>query len=54
VAASRPFLEKEQCSEVQGYFLGRPAQIDAFHAITHGGSAKAAQAELPFKRAVGA
>jgi diguanylate cyclase len=52
--AELAFLEKEQCTEVQGYFLGRPAHIDAFHAITHGESVPADQAEFPFKRAAGA
>jgi diguanylate cyclase len=49
--AELAFLEKEQCKEVQGYFLGRPASIDMFRTITHGDSA-AAQAELPFRQAV--
>jgi diguanylate cyclase len=48
--AELAFLEKEQCSEVQGYFLGRPAEIDAFRDLTHG---EPAQAALPFKQAVG-
>jgi diguanylate cyclase len=50
--AELAFLEKEQCSEVQGFFLGRPASIGSFRTITHGESAAAAQAELPFRQAV--
>ncbi len=50
--AELAFLEKEQCGEVQGFFLGRPASIGSFRTITHGDSAAAAQAELPFRQAV--
>jgi diguanylate cyclase (GGDEF)-like protein len=51
--AELAFLEKEQCSEVQGYFLGRPASIDAFHSVTHGTATETAATVLPVKRAVG-
>jgi diguanylate cyclase (GGDEF)-like protein/PAS domain S-box-containing protein len=51
--AELAFLEKEQCSEVQGYFLGRPAGIDAFRSITHADATAAAPIELPVKRAAG-
>ncbi len=30
------FLREEQCDEVQGYLLGRPAAIDSFRNLTHG------------------
>jgi EAL domain-containing protein (putative c-di-GMP-specific phosphodiesterase class I) len=29
------FLEDEQCDEVQGYLLGRPAAIASFRNFTH-------------------
>ncbi len=48
------FLQKEECSEVPGYVVGRPADIGTFRTITHGEPATAAQAEFPFARAVGA
>jgi len=32
------FLNSEACQEVQGYFLGRPATIDAFRHVTEGDS----------------
>lgn len=51
--AELAFLEKEQCSEVQGYFLGRPASIDAFHSVTHADATEEAPVELPVKRVVG-
>lgn len=41
-------LESEHCTEVQGYLLGRPSNIETFRAITHG---EAAEPKLPFKRA---
>ena len=52
--AELAFLHDEQCDEVQGYLLGRPAEIGTFRAITHGEPATAAQAELPLKQAVNA
>jgi diguanylate cyclase (GGDEF)-like protein len=51
--AELAFLEQEQCGEVQGYLLGRPAEIGTFRALTHGEPAAAAQTELPFKQAAG-
>jgi diguanylate cyclase (GGDEF)-like protein/PAS domain S-box-containing protein len=53
-SAELAFLEKEECSEVQGFFVGRPAAIATFRAITHGEPATAAQAELPLRLVVGA
>jgi diguanylate cyclase (GGDEF)-like protein/PAS domain S-box-containing protein len=49
--AELQFLENEQCTEVQGYLLGRPSDIASFRAVTHG-EATTEQPELPFKRAV--
>jgi diguanylate cyclase (GGDEF)-like protein/PAS domain S-box-containing protein len=49
--AELQFLESEQCTEVQGYLLGRPSDIASFRAVTHG-EAATEQPELPFKRAV--
>jgi diguanylate cyclase (GGDEF)-like protein len=34
--AELQFLRDEQCDEVQGYLLGRPAPIDQFRHLTHG------------------
>lgn len=50
-SAELRFLENEKCTEVQGYLLGRPSNIESFRAVTHGGASAAAQSELPFKRA---
>ena len=36
-AAEFAFLEGELCNEVQGYLLGRPADIESFRQLTHGG-----------------
>jgi predicted signal transduction protein with EAL and GGDEF domain len=36
------FLQRELCDEAQGYFLGRPSEIDSFRHLTHG-SAKTAR-----------
>ena len=33
------FLQDEKCDEVQGYLLGRPAEIDSFRHYTHGDAA---------------
>ena len=52
--AELAFLEREQCREVQGYFVGRPADIGTFRAITHGEPVIAAQGELRLKRAISA
>ena len=49
--AELQFLESEQCTEVQGYLLGRPSDIESFRAITHG-EAMTDEPELPFRRAV--
>jgi EAL domain-containing protein (putative c-di-GMP-specific phosphodiesterase class I) len=35
-AAELEFLERELCSEAQGYLLGRPANIESFRQLTHG------------------
>ena len=32
------FLKNESCTEAQGYFLGRPADIASFRPTTHGGA----------------
>jgi diguanylate cyclase (GGDEF)-like protein len=50
--AELAFLTQEQCGEVQGYFVGRPADISTFRAITHGEPAESAQPELPLKLVV--
>ena len=34
--AELEFLENELCDEVQGYLLGRPANIEGFRQLTHG------------------
>jgi len=49
--AELQFLESEQCTEVQGYLLGRPSNIESFRAVTHG-EAPNDEPELPFKRVV--
>jgi diguanylate cyclase len=36
-AAELAFLESELCNEMQGYLLGRPADIESFRQLTHGG-----------------
>jgi predicted signal transduction protein with EAL and GGDEF domain len=33
--AELQFLQKELCDEAQGYFLGRPADIETFRHLTH-------------------
>ena len=33
------FLQRELCDEAQGYFLGRPSEIDSFRHLTHGSAA---------------
>ena len=35
-AAELEFLEKELCNEAQGYFLGRPEDIESYRQLTHG------------------
>src|SRR5262249_59251172 len=37
------FLKSELCDEAQGYLLGKPAAIESFYRLTHGGE----QAEPP-------
>jgi diguanylate cyclase len=44
-AAQLAFLENESCQEAQGFWLGRPAEIDRFRDLTHG-------AEVPEEPAV--
>ena len=31
------FLRDQQCDEIQGYLIGRPAAIEQFRDLTHGG-----------------
>ena len=38
-SAELDFLESELCDEVQGYLLGRPADIESYRRLTHGGEA---------------
>jgi diguanylate cyclase (GGDEF)-like protein len=38
-AAQLQFLESESCQEAQGFWLGRPAEIERFRRLTHGGAA---------------
>jgi diguanylate cyclase len=38
-AAQLQFLESESCQEAQGFWLGRPAEIERFRRLTHGGGA---------------
>jgi|GEM_PF-2966958 len=38
------FLDSEQCSEAQGYLLGRPEPIQAYRQLTHGAAEHAASA----------
>jgi len=40
-AAELQFLEKELCDEVQGFLLGRPADIGSFRHLTHGAEVEA-------------
>lgn len=35
-AAELAFLEKEKCNEVQGYLLGKPAEVESFNALITG------------------
>ncbi|MEE7475508.1 EAL domain-containing protein [Methylobacterium hispanicum] len=39
-AAELRFLAEEQCEAAQGYLMGRPAPIEAFAQLTHGGRAR--------------
>lgn len=41
--AELSFLVEENCHAAQGYLMGRPAHIDAFTALTHGGAVAAAE-----------
>ena len=41
------FLKSELCKEVQGYLLGRPADIASYRALTHGADAEAGSVEEP-------
>jgi EAL domain-containing protein (putative c-di-GMP-specific phosphodiesterase class I) len=53
-AAELQFLRDEQCDEVQGYLLGRPAAIGHFRHLTHGDpSAEEGSAEVVPLRAKG-
>lgn len=49
------FLANELCDEVQGYLLGRPAEIEQFRHLTHAGGVAAASenvTQLPAERKV--
>jgi EAL domain-containing protein (putative c-di-GMP-specific phosphodiesterase class I) len=35
-AAQLTFLESESCQEAQGFWIGRPADIERFRSLTHG------------------
>jgi diguanylate cyclase len=37
--AELQFLQRELCDEAQGYFLGRPSEIDSFRHLTHSSAA---------------
>jgi diguanylate cyclase (GGDEF)-like protein len=37
--AELQFLQRELCDEAQGYFLGRPSDIESFRYLTHGSAA---------------
>jgi EAL domain-containing protein (putative c-di-GMP-specific phosphodiesterase class I) len=38
-SAELAFLESEFCNEAQGYLLGKPADIESYRRLTHGGEA---------------
>jgi diguanylate cyclase (GGDEF)-like protein/PAS domain S-box-containing protein len=40
--AELQFLQRELCDEAQGYFLGRPLEIESFRHLTHGSAANSA------------
>jgi diguanylate cyclase (GGDEF)-like protein/PAS domain S-box-containing protein len=52
-AAELQFLQDENCDEVQGYLLGRPAAIGNFRNFTHGETSLDARVE-PARKAAGA
>jgi len=37
--AELQFLQRELCDEAQGFFLGRPSEIESFRHLTHGPAA---------------
>jgi diguanylate cyclase (GGDEF)-like protein len=45
-AAEFDFLKNEKCNEVQGFLLGRPADIESYRRLTHGGDAIADQSTV--------
>ena len=45
-AAEFDFLKTENCNEVQGYLLGRPADIEIYRRLTDGGDALAEQSTV--------
>jgi diguanylate cyclase (GGDEF)-like protein/PAS domain S-box-containing protein len=49
--AELQFLQDENCTEVQGYLLGRPAAIDTFRHFTHGDIAAEEAEALPLRPA---
>jgi diguanylate cyclase (GGDEF)-like protein/PAS domain S-box-containing protein len=49
--AELQFLQDENCTEVQGYLLGRPADIDTFRHFTHGDVAAEEAEALPLRPA---
>ncbi|CAN5245611.1 EAL domain-containing protein [soil metagenome] len=48
--AELQFLNDENCDEVQGYLLGRPATIGNFRHFTHGDAEPAPSAAMPLAR----
>ena len=52
-SAELAFLESELCNEAQGYLLGKPADIESYRRLTHGGAAiDERPAVIPFKAKV--
>src|SRR4029079_8581713 len=51
-AAELEFLKSESCNEVQGYLVGRPAAIEGFRPLTHGGGEiESDEARMPSPKA---
>ena len=44
--AELDFLKNENCNEVQGFLLGRPADIESYRRLTDGGDANAEQSTV--------
>ncbi len=49
--AELQFLRDENCDEVQGYLLGRPAAIGSFRSLTHGDVAADVSEDIPVPQA---